>query len=230
MRFARSSGSLLLALLIGTSTSALAEDEPMKASLDAFFAQGVHVSGATAELIGVQRWPDAKGRLNWHLPNLRKHPRQISLIATQGTGSHARRWYVPVRVHWWTDAVVVKNDTQTRAILTASMLEKIRADIAGHAGRWWNNTQQLAGTRTTRPLRKGQVVFSSYVKRPPLIKRGDEVAIIARLGGVRVSAMGKALKPAGLGDTLRVQNMRSRQIRQATVVGAHTVQVISRGT
>jgi len=219
----------LLSLALLTGTSALADDAPMKASLDAFFAQGVHVNGATAELIGVQRWPGAKGRLNWHLPRMRKHPVQISMIATQGAGAHTRRWYVPVRVHWWADAVVVKNDTRTRAILTASMLEKIHTDIAGHAGRWWDNIQQLAGTRTTRPLHKGQVVFSSYVKRPPLIKRGDEVSMISHIGGIRVSAMGKALKPAGLGDTLRVQNMRSRQIRQATVVGAHTVQVIPRG-
>lgn len=222
-------GLLFLALLIGTSSAALAEDAPLKASLDTFFAQGVHVNGATAELISVQRWPKAKGRLIWHLPNLRKHPAQISLMATQGTGLHARRWYVPVRVHWWANAVVVKNDTPARAMLTLPMLDRKHVDIAGHAGRWWNDTRQLVGTRTTRPLRKGQAVFGSYVKRPPLIKRGDEVSMIAHIGGVRVFATGKALKSAGLGDTVRVQNIRSKQVMQATVIGAHAVRVISRG-
>jgi len=222
-------GSLLLALLIGTSTSALAEDAPMKISLDAFFARGVHVNGATAELIGVQRWPNAKGRLIWHLPRMRKHPAQISMIATQGAGSHTRRWYVPVRVHWWADAVVVKNDTPARAMLTPPMLGRKRVDIAGHAGRWWNDTRQLVGTRTTRPLRKGQAVFSSYVKRPPLINRGDEVSMLAHIGGIQVFATGKALKSAGLGDTVRVQNIRSKQVMQATVIGAHAVRVILRG-
>lgn len=225
----RLSGLLFLALLAGTSSAALAEDAPLKASLDAFFAQGVHVSGATAELIDVQRWPNAKGRLIWHLPNLRKHPAQISLMASQGAGLHVRRWYVPVRVHWWADAVVVKDDTPARAMLTSPMLARKRVDIAGHAGRWWSDTRQLVGTRTTRPLRKGQAVFSSYVKRPPLIKRGDAVSMIAHIGGVLVSATGKALKSAGLGDTVRVQNTRSKQVVQATVIGAHTVRIISRG-
>ncbi|MDQ6957870.1 MAG: flagellar basal body P-ring formation chaperone FlgA [Mariprofundaceae bacterium] len=225
----RLTGLLFFALLTGVSSAAWAEDTPMKASLDAFFAQGVRVSGATAKLIGVQRWPNAKGRLIWHLPRLRKHPVQISLIATQGTGLHARRWYVPVRVHWWADAVVVKNDTPTRAMLTPSMLDRKLVDVAGHAGRWWNDTRQLVGTRTTRPLQKGQAIFNSYVKRPPLIKRGDEVSMIAHIGGIRVFATGKALRSAGLGDTVRVQNIRSKQIMQATVSGAHTVRVISRG-
>jgi len=229
MRFVRaSSGLLLLALLAGTS-SAQAEDASLKASLDAFFARGVHAGGATAELIGVPRWPGIKGRVIWRLPALRNHPRQISLIATRGAGSHMRRWYVPVRLHWWANAVIVKEDMPARAMLSVLMLKRSRADIAGHAGRWWTDTQELAGTRTTRPLRKGDVVFSSYVKRPPLIRRGDEVSIIARWGGIRVTAMGKALKPAGLGDTLRVQNIRSKQIMQATAIGAHTVRVISRG-
>jgi len=222
-------GLFFFALLIGAPSAAWAEDVPLKASLDTFFAQGVHVSGATAELIGVQRWPNAKGRLIWRLPRMRKHPAQISMIATQGTGLHARRWYVSVRVHWWADAVVVKNDTPARAMLIPSMLSRKRVDIAGHAGRWWNNIRQLVGTRTTRPLRKGQAIFSSYVKRPPLINRGDEVSMIARIGGIRVFATGKALKSAGLGDTVRVQNIRSKQVMQATVIGTHAVRVISRG-
>jgi len=224
----RLSGLLLLAVLIGASP-AWPVDSSQQASLRAFFAQGVNVDGATAELIDVRAWPDTKGPLRWFLPNLRNHPVKISLIATQGAGSHARRWYVPVRVHWWADAIVVKNDIPVRTILSAPMLNRRRADIAGHAGRWWNDARQLVGTRTTRPLRKGQIVFSSYVKRPPLIKRGDEVVIIVQYGGVRVSAMGKALKPARLGDKLRVQNTRSKQIMQATVIDAHTVHVIARG-
>jgi len=220
---------LLLAGLIGVPT-AWAEDTPRQASLLAFFAQGIQVQGATAELIDVQAWPDTTGPLNWYLPNLRNHPVKISLIATKGSGSHARRWYVSVRVHWWADAIVVTNDTPARSILSIPMLSRKRVDIAGHSGRWWSDARQLAGNRTTRPLRKDQIVFSSFVKRPPLIKRGDEVVIIVQFGGVRVSAMGKALKPARIGDRLRVQNTRSKEVMQATVIDAHTVHVIARGT
>jgi len=228
MALTRNSGWLLLALLMG-SAPVHAGDASLQNSLNAFFTQGVHVNGATATLISVQRWPDTKGRASWHLPNLRSHPVQISLMATQGSGSHVRRWYVPVRVHWWADAIVAKNNVRAHAMLTTSMLDRKRVDIAGHAGSWWRDPGQLAGTRTTRPLRIGQAIFSSYVKRPPLVRRGDEVMIIARIGGIRVSATGMALKPAGLGDKVRVRNTRSKQVMQATVVGAHTVRAISRG-
>lgn len=218
----------ILALFIAASP-AYAEDTAMHASLDAFFTHGVHVNGARAELISVQRWPETQGRLNWHLPNLRSHPGQISLIATRGAGTHVRRWYVPVRVHWWANAMVASRDMEARTIITSAMLEQKRVDIAGHAGRWWRDPQQLTGMRTTRPLRQGQAIFASFVKRPPLIRRGDEVSLMAHIGGIRVFATGKALKSAGLGDMVRVQNLRSKQIMQATVIGAHAVRVISRG-
>ena len=156
---------ILLAMLLGAQP-AYAEDAAMHASLQSFFDRGVQLDGAKAELVDVMNWPDAKGKLRWHLPHLSGHPERVSMIAEQGEGSDMHRWYVPVRLHWWVKAVVAKDDVPPRTLLVASMLKRARVDIAGRSGDWWNDPAKLAGARTTRPIRAGEVIYSSYVFRP----------------------------------------------------------------
>ena len=80
-----------------------------------------------------------------------------------------------------------------------------------------------------RPLKAGQTIFSSYVKRPKLLKRGDHVTIIASFGELKVEATGKVMKSAGLGERIQVQNLKSKKVLQAIVVDAGTVHVITGG-
>lgn len=224
--------ALLIASMLAwlaAAPGASATDAAMAQSLQTFFAQGVTHDGARAELVHVQRWPDASGALRWTLPALRGHPAQLFLTATQGKGPRARRWYVPVRVRWWAKAVVAREDIPARAVLSPSMLTVTRANVAGHAGRWWRDPQELAGVRANHDIAKGEVVFSSSVRRPPLVQRGREVVILARIGGVRVTALGKALRAANAGETVPVRNLRSKQVIQARVVDAHTVRVVVGG-
>lgn len=214
-----------VALLMPVSASANA----MKDSLHAFFAKGIRHQGATAEFIEVTRWPNTTGAVKWRLPQVKRHTARISLIAEQHDGQKIRRWYVPVRVHWWADTVVLKQEAPIRSLLLPDMLEVKRADVAGHIGLWWEKISDLAGMQVTRPMHKGDTVYSVSVKQPPMIKRGDIIAIIAQIGPISVRAEGKALKSGRRGDRLLVRNLRSKQMLQATIVDAHTVHVFTGG-
>jgi len=197
----------------------------LEKSLNDFFAQGIHYQGAKAELIQVDRWPNTKGALRWHLPNINRHAKRVSLIAEQGTGTSLRRWYVPVQLRWWANVVTVRQELPARSLLQPSMLQVQHKNIAGHTGVWWKKTTALVGMRLTRPLHTGDVVFSNAVRRPPLIKRGDRVTMIVGNGSFSVRAAGKAMQAAGLGEKVLVQNMRSKKRIEAIVIDAHTVRV-----
>jgi len=216
---------MVLTLLMPVSASATA----MKDSLHALFAKGIHHQGATAELIEVTRWPNTMGAVRWRLPKIQRHTERISLIAEQGKGQQLHRWYVPIRVHWWVNAVVLKQDAPIRSRLMKDMLEVKRMDVAGHMGLWREKISDLTGMQVTRPMHQGDVVYSTSVKRPPMIKRGDIINIVAQVGPVSVRAAGKALKSGSRGDRLLVQNLRSKQMLQATIVDAHTVHVLTGG-
>lgn len=225
---------LLLAMMMATllmPPAVLADAVPdaKMDSLSSFFAKGIRHQGAVAELIEVRRWPETSENVTWRLPQITRHTSNLSLIAEQGDGIQKRRWYVPVRVHWWADVVVVRKDAPLRTLLLNDMLEVKRVDVADHIGVWWKRAADVAGMQVTRPLHKGDAVYSPYVKRPPLVKRGDRVTIVATIGTISVRAEGKVLKAGSRGDRLLVQNLRSKQTVQAVVMNANTVYVQSGG-
>jgi len=231
--FAKTSKRLLMLVIamllpvFSLPTFALAApDSAMQQSLQSFFNNGVVVRGASAELIQVERWPNTQGAIRWSLPAaVNGHPKRLSLIAEQGN----RRWYVPVRVHWWAMAIVMNKNISARSLLTTDMLKKIRTDIAGHNSPWVEQISELTGMRLTRRLNKGDVVLATSVKRPPLIKRGDMVQIILDLGHLHVRAEGKALRSAHRGERILVKNLRSKEVIQAIVEQAGAVRIQLRG-
>ncbi len=220
----------LLTLLPAMSLPASALATPATAlqrSLTSFFRHGVVVRGAAAELIRVERWPETRGAVRWSLPlSLHGHPKRFSLIAEQ----NGKRWYVPVRVHWWATAIVMNRSVSARTLLTQGMLTKKRTDIAGHSGQWSEQVGELLGMRLNRHMNKGDVVLSNFVKRPPLIKRGDLVRIMLDMGRLHIRTEGKALRTAGRGERILVKNLRSHEVLQAVAEDTGVVRVTLRGT
>ncbi|MDX8406552.1 MAG: flagellar basal body P-ring formation chaperone FlgA [Mariprofundus sp.] len=225
-RFALWLSLAVMPILLLPAISAAQADSGMQKSLAAFFAQGVTLRGASAKLVKVQHWPDTKGRVHWALPaSLHGHPGRISVIATQGK----RRWYVPVQVRWMATAIVMRKQVPARSLLTQAMMTKKQTNIANHSGSWWQDAADLVGQRLTRPLAAGDVILTSYVKRPPMIKRGDIVSIILDMGGIHIRTQGKALRTAARGERLQVRNLRSKEIIQAVAESAGMVRVAFRG-
>ncbi len=201
----------------------------LQKSLTAFFAAQPKANGAIAKLVKVQHWPNIHGSVRWSLPNLRFLPKRVSLIAEQGHGKSLRRWYVSTQVHWVRQVVTMKHDISARTVLDRSMLQKEWKDIAGLRGQTWTDINDVIGLKTLRNMRKNDVVVSSIVKRPPLIKRGDHVTILVKTSGIQVRAEGIALKSGSRGDRMLVQNIRSKQTLQSIVQDAHTVSITMGG-
>jgi len=206
-----------------------AQDSAMQSSLEAFFNQGVVYAHARAELVEVLKWPVTTGALHWSLPTLHGHPARTILIAEQTSAQGNRRWNVPVRLHWWTRAIVADRDLPTGTILSKSLMRPARADIAGHRGSIWQQPHALIGARLTRSVRGGEILSSRVVSMRPIMRRGQQVTILASMDGIRVRTRGVAMQKGSLGSQIRVRNSKSREILQANVLDAHTVRVYAGG-
>jgi flagella basal body P-ring formation protein FlgA len=68
---------------------------------------------------------------------------------------------------------------------------------------------EAVGRRAVRRLPAGAPLFARDLESVPAVKRGDTVRLVARVGGVTATTLGKALETAGVGDTLRVENLSS---------------------
>lgn len=83
----------------------------------------------------------------------------------------------------------------------------------------------VIGKKVIRNIRSAQVVQEKNIDFPPLVKKGAFVKIIARRGGLLLTATGIAKQDGKLDDAIRVRNSASQKDITAKVVGADQVEV-----
>lgn len=83
----------------------------------------------------------------------------------------------------------------------------------------------VVGKVAARTIREGALISADAIEEPPLIKRGDIIQIVVRLGGVSVTTAGEALEDGKLKDLIRVKNLESGRQVEAVVVDAKIVEV-----
>nr|WP_320050105.1 flagellar basal body P-ring formation chaperone FlgA [uncultured Desulfuromonas sp.] len=83
----------------------------------------------------------------------------------------------------------------------------------------------VVGKLVARNVRVGQPVELRSVENPPLVTKGSFVKLVARRGGMMLTAVGIALEDGSKGQVIRVQNNSSKKVVMAQVVGPDLVEV-----
>ena len=76
-----------------------------------------------------------------------------------------------------------------------------------------------------RALSEGTELRPTMLKKPVVIKRGDQTVITAGSGGLLVRMSGKALEDGVLGEQIRVQNLTSKRTIQGEVQSDGSVSI-----
>ena len=87
------------------------------------------------------------------------------------------------------------------------------------------NPQDVYGKQLKQSLRLGQPLALKQVDFPPMIKRGERVAIHARRGSLVLTAAGEARQDGDQGETIRVKNSQSNREVLCQVLAPGQVQV-----
>lgn len=122
------------------------------------------------------------------------------------------------------DVVVVRRSLRRGAIICADDLELTTLDVSRISDPLFS-LADVVGKQVARSLRAGQVVERKNVEYPPLVKKGAFVKIIARRGGMLLTAIGIALQDGQLDEVIRVQNSSSQKEIRARVSGSGLVEV-----
>jgi flagella basal body P-ring formation protein FlgA len=128
-------------------------------------------------------------------------------------------------LHFWGTVVLASHSISRRTIISAEDIETDFRDISMLGDSLVGNPEQATGKQLNKSLRAGDIVFAHLLKDPPLVKRGDLVTIIARSGGLQVSAPGEVKNAGAIGEIVRVKNLMSRRVLQARVVDEGLVEV-----
>lgn len=155
-------------------------------------------------------------------PALRLPACATALTAQAGAGGVAEvgcpaagwRLYIPVRVRRLAPVLVLARPLAAGEVLTAEVLRIEQRDVARLPQGSVADPARVAGRVARRALPAGAVLAPQDVAAPRLVRRGDSVTLVARLGGVEVRMLGRALQDAGLDERLTVENSASRRVVQ----------------
>jgi flagella basal body P-ring formation protein FlgA len=99
----------------------------------------------------------------------------------------------------------------------------IRIDhVAGNAV---TDPKQLVGMTARRPLRSGQMLRMSDVAMAPTIHRGSMVTLLVQTENMTLTAQGRALEDAAIGQPIRVVNPMSNKTLTGVVKDPTTVAI-----
>jgi len=88
----------------------------------------------------------------------------------------------------------------------------------------------IVGMTPARPIAAGQPINTQDIRRPVVVTRNSTVTMVYSLPGVTLTAMGKAMDEGGIGDTIRISNVQSRNVVTAIVEGSDVVRIPPRGS
>jgi len=147
----------------------------------------------------------------------------LAVLVVDGTECGNVKMYG--NLHFWGTVVLASHSISRRTIISAEDIETDFRDISMLGDSLIGNPEQAIGKQLYKSLRAGDIIFAHLLKAPPLVKRGDMVTIIAKSGGLQVSAPGEAKNAGAIGEIVRVKNLMSRRILQARVVDEGMVEI-----
>lgn len=138
-----------------------------------------------------------------------------------------RPWklYVTARVVVFDEVLVAARALRRGDSLRASDLRRERRDLSRLPYGYLTEAAEAEGKLLQRSYLAGQVVQPNHLEAPQLVKRGQQVTLHARTGGVEIHMSGEALSDGAQGERIQVRNHSSDRIVEGEVVAKGVVRV-----
>ncbi|MCV6605880.1 MAG: flagellar basal body P-ring formation chaperone FlgA [Porticoccaceae bacterium] len=140
-----------------------------------------------------------------------------STVGVRCTGSSPWTIYVPVTVTAYAAVATANHPLQRGALLIAEDFSMVQQSLHQVPAGYLDNRQELIGKQLTRTVAAGKTLTRNMLKSPTLVKRGQQVTLIAQQRNFEVRMSGKALANGAAGDRIRVENLSSRKIVEGTI-------------
>jgi len=133
--------------------------------------------------------------------------------------------YVPVTVEVEVSVLVLRRPLARRARVELSDVEPQVRRLPGSASVFINDTASLQGHRLKRSLPVGTALTVEMLQPDVIVRRGQQVTLIAANGSVQIRAQGQALSEGAASDRVRVQNVSSLKVVEGVVESDGVVRV-----
>jgi flagella basal body P-ring formation protein FlgA len=120
-------------------------------------------------------------------------------------------------------AVFANQAIERGRTIGAEQLKLQELDISKAPRGFFSRLEQVVGKGAKRRIRANQALDSSFLAMPLLVRRGEQVKIIANHEGIAAATMGEALENGEQGAVIRVRNPSSRKTIEAQVLDTGVV-------
>ena len=119
------------------------------------------------------------------------------------------RWrvYLGITLHTVEHVVVATRPLSRATVLGPDDLGVVDRELGSLPGGFYRRPEDLYGNLTSRMVGTGEILTPALIDVPPVIRRGQQVTVIARRGALEVRQAGVALADAGLAQRVRVQTV-----------------------
>lgn len=139
--------------------------------------------------------------------------------------NEAWRVIVPVRITTRLPALVLKRPAERGRELTAADVEVRDQEVAGLAHLYMSEPGALAGRTLLRAAAAGTLLTAAMFRLEPVVRRGQQVTLLASAAGFDIRATGRALENGARHERIRVQNLGSLKVVEGVVDEAGVVRV-----
>lgn len=146
-------------------------------------------------------------------------------VGVRCRGASPWQLYVPMRARLIGTVVSVPRALPAGRVLGPDDLRVERRDLLAQPGMPLTDPSQAIGQRLRYALAAGTVLTPSMLTAPKSVRRGETVTILAEQGALRVRAQGVALADGAVGERIRVRNVLTKKVIQATVADEGLVRV-----
>jgi flagella basal body P-ring formation protein FlgA len=133
--------------------------------------------------------------------------------------------YVSVAVEVEVPVLVLRRALARRARISHTDVEPQLRRMPGSATNFVSDVASLQGHSLRRALPAGAALTIDVLAPDILVKRGQQVTLIASIGGIEIRAQGQALTEGGAADRVRVQNVASNKVVEGVVESDSVVRV-----
>lgn len=132
---------------------------------------------------------------------------------------------VPTYIEVWQEVVLAAKPLGRNQPITEADIRIERMNLARVPSNAIFRPDQVLGNRANRAIAVNSVLRSDQVEIPPAIRKGDVVQVLAETKVLKITTMAVAQENGGVGESIRMMNVRSKRKFHATVIDAQTVKV-----
>jgi flagella basal body P-ring formation protein FlgA len=137
------------------------------------------------------------------------------------------RWLVYISVAVSTDMpiLVARRALPRDSALLATDFTTVVRRVPGTSALFVTDPAQLAGKRLLRAVGMGEALSADALLTAPVVRRGQQVMLLAHAGGMDVRVTVVALMDGRPDERIRVQNPSSQRVVEATVRSSELVEI-----